>query len=69
MSAWPIPGASAIGVHGLKANWVRIDDRSGTIIATAVETSQGVYLVAFRAPTAAEANQQFSRLIRTFDAR
>jgi len=61
--------AKSIGVHGLDANYVTIGDRSGSVVAVAVETGRGVYLVAFRAPTTAGADQLFSKLIRTFDPR
>ena len=59
----------AARVHGLDANYVTIGDRSGSVVAVAVETGRGVYLVAFRAPTAAGAEGLFSKLIGTFDPR
>jgi hypothetical protein len=60
---------TAIGVHGLKANVVTIGDRSGSVVAVAIETKRGIYLVAFRALNPAAANALYSRLIRTFDPR
>jgi hypothetical protein len=64
-----ISDTTAIGIHGYRANWVAIDDRSGSVVAAAVETGQGVYLVAFRAPTQTEAKDRFDALIQTFDPR
>ena len=54
-----------IAVHGARR---RYQGAIG-VMAVAVESARGVYLVAFRAPTVAAADKQFSSLIRTFDLR
>ncbi len=64
-----VSAPASVGVHGLKANRVLVNDRSGSVIATAIETDHGVYLVAFRALSDADAKDLFGRLIQTFDAR
>ena len=37
--------------------------------AAAIDTGDGTYLVAVRAPTAAQAETEFERVIQTFDLR
>jgi hypothetical protein len=65
-----ISDTTSMGVHGFRANRVVIGDRAGTgLVAAAVETGRGVYLVAFRAPDAVTAMDRFQRLIQTFDVR
>ena len=66
-----VSDARSLGVHGRKGNYVVITERSGagSVVAAAVETSGGVYLIGFRAPDELAAKDRFQRLIDTFDDR
>jgi hypothetical protein len=64
-----VSDSESIGVHGLKANRVMVNDRSGSLLAVAVETGHGTYLVAFRGPSDEAATNLSNRLIQTFDVR
>ena len=68
-SARTVSDSASLGVHGLKANRVMIHDRSGSVLAVAIETRRGVYLVAFRAPDRRATTARFQQLIKTFDVR
>jgi hypothetical protein len=60
--------AESLGVHGLSGNEVVITEKSGaeSVLAAAVETSNGIDLIAVRAPTQAAAKQRFTALYLTF---
>jgi hypothetical protein len=61
--------ARSIGIHGLSGTSITISDGSGVVIATAVKTEKGIYLLGFRDLDERSANHRFQRLVLTFDVR
>jgi hypothetical protein len=64
-----ISDSTTIGLHGLPATRVLINDQSGATVAVAVKTRQGVDLIAFRGPDDATAEGLYNSLVQTFDDR
>ncbi len=59
----------SFSVHGYRANRVQLSVDSVVIEAAAIDTGDGTYLVAVRAPSMAQAETEFERVIQTFDQR
>jgi len=59
----------AMGVHGYRANQVRILTSDGAQVVTAVDTGDAVFLVSVRAGDQETAVAEFDRVIQTFDLR
>jgi hypothetical protein len=64
-----VSDSTSIGIHGLRGTYVVVNDRSGSLVAAAIETRHGVFLVGFRGPSDQAANDRFQRLVQTFDVR
>ncbi len=59
----------SFSVHGYRANRIELTGQGVVIEAAAIDTGDGTYLVAVRAPSAAQAESEFERVIQTFDLR
>ncbi len=59
----------SFSVHGYRANRIQLSGQGVVVEAAAIDTGDGTYLVAVRAPTAAQAETEFERVIQTFDLR
>jgi hypothetical protein len=64
-----VSASTSYGVHGLRGNYVVVNDRSGSLVTVAVETDRGVYLLGFRSDSDSAAKDLFERYVQTFDVR
>jgi hypothetical protein len=64
-----VSDSTALGIHGLRSNYVTVSGAGGDLVAVATETQHGVYLIGFRAATPAAAKDRFDSVIQTFDPR
>jgi hypothetical protein len=64
-----VSDSTALGIHGLRSNYVTVSGTGGNVVAVATETQHGVYVIGFRARTPAAAKDLFDSVIQTFDPR